>query len=180
MSTLKREPHDTRGCACPWLSAGPGGRGLALDDYPSVLLMRVSNLIQLQVTSVYAKQHALTVPEWRLLARLCESAPMQLAALCRTSFFDKAYAGRVLRSLEQRGLVALTADRAHKRRMVVDITSAGRELARQVLPVARRGQMRLLEALEPVERTALYTTLHKLMAATAAPPPLKGKEKRAT
>ncbi len=180
MSTLKREPHRPGQAACPWLNAGPGGRGLALDDYPSALLMRVANLIQLEVTSVYAKQHALTVPEWRLLARLCESAPMQLAALCRTSFFDKAYAGRVLRPLERRGLVALTADRAHKRRMIVDITSAGRELARQVQPVARRSQMRLLEALEPVERTALYTTLHKLLAATAAPPPPHDKERRAS
>ena len=165
MSTLKRPPGRP---ACPWLSAGPSGRGLALDDYPSALLMRVANLIQIEVTSVYASQHGLTVPEWRLLARLCESAPMQLAALCRTSFFDKAYAGRVLRPLEQRRLVTLKADESHKRRVIVDITSAGRQLARQVQPVARRNQMRLLEALDPAERTALYTTLHKLLAAASA------------
>lgn len=170
MSTSTRQAGSPSHTACPWLSAGPGGRGLALDDYPSALLMRVANLIQVEVTGVYAKQHALTVPEWRLLARLCESAPMQLAALCRTSFFDKAYAGRVLRPLEQRGLVTLGADQAHKRRVIVDITAAGRQLARQVQPVARRSQMRLLGALEPVERKALYTTLHKLLATTAASP----------
>jgi DNA-binding MarR family transcriptional regulator len=148
------------------MSAGPRGQGLALDDYPSALLMRVANLIQAEVTSGYARQHQLTVPEWRLLARLCESAPMQLAALCRTSFFDKAYAGRVLRSLEQRKLVTTQADAAHRRRVIVDITDAGRRLARQVQPVARRRQMRLLDALEPAERSALYTSLHKLLAAT--------------
>ena len=164
MSTLKRR---SGAAPCPWISAGPGGSGLGLDDFPSALLMRVANLIQAEVTSVYARQHELTVPEWRLLARLNESAPMQLAALCRTSFFDKAYAGRVLRPLEGRGLVTLKVDRSHKRRVIVDITACGRQLARQVQPVARRSQMRLLEALEPVERTALYTTLHKLLGATA-------------
>lgn len=132
--------------------------------------MRVANLIQTEVTSVYAKQYRLTVPEWRLLARLCESAPMQLAALCRTSFFDKAYAGRVLRPLEQRGLVTMKGDEAHKRRVIVDITAAGRQLAQQVRPVARRNQMRLLKVLDPAERQVLYTTLHKLLAAAVAQP----------
>jgi DNA-binding MarR family transcriptional regulator len=169
MSTLEGRPRSRSQAACPWQTVGPSGRGLALDDFPSVLLMRVANLIQLEVTSVYARKHGLTVPEWRLLARLCDSAPMQLSALCRTSFFDKAYAGRVLRSLAQRGLVAMSTDEAHKRRVIVDITSAGRQLARQVQPTARRKQMRLLQALEPVERSALYTTLHKLLAAAAAP-----------
>ena len=169
MSTLKPRSALRGPSACPWLSAGPSGRGLALDDFPSVLLMRVANMIQTGVTSVYARQHALTVPEWRLLARLCESAPVQLAALCRTSFFDKAYAGRVLRPLEQRGLVTLKVDDAHKRRVIVDITAAGRRLARRVQPIARSSQMRLLEALDTAERTALYATLHKLLAATAPP-----------
>jgi DNA-binding MarR family transcriptional regulator len=170
MSTSKQQAGRPGQAPCPWLSAGPSGGGLTLDDYPSALLMRVANLIQVEVTSEYARQHALTVPEWRLLARLCESAPMQLAALCRTSFFDKAYAGRVLRPLEQRGLVTLKVDQAHKRRVIVDITADGRQLARRVQPIARRNQMRLLEVLEPVERAALYTSLHKLLAATAGPP----------
>ncbi|MDB5946854.1 MAG: transcriptional regulator, MarR-family [Ramlibacter sp.] len=153
--------------ACPWTEAGPRGAGLALDDNPSALLMRVANLVQAEVTSVYARQHDLTVPQWRLLARLNESAPMQLAQLCRTSFFDKAYAGRVLRPLEQRGLVQMRGDEAHRRRVIVDITASGRELARQIQPVARRSQMRLLEVLDTGERAALYTTLHKLLCATA-------------
>ncbi len=167
MSTLKRATAEPGPSPCPWLSAGPRGQGLVLDDYPSALLMRVANLIQAEVTSGYARAHQLTVPEWRLLARLCESAPMQLAALCRTSFFDKAYAGRVLRPLAQRGLVTMHVDEAHRRRVIVDITATGRKLAREVQPVARRHQMRLLEALEPAERSALYTSLHKLLAAAA-------------
>jgi hypothetical protein len=36
--------------------------------------------------------------------------------------------------------------------------------------------MRLLEALEPAERSALYTSLHKLLAATA---PAEREEKEA-
>jgi hypothetical protein len=52
----------------------------------------------------------------------------------------------------------------------------GRKLARKVQPVARRHQMRLLDALEPAERSALYTSLHKLLAAAA---PERPEEKEA-
>ena len=169
MSTLKKEPDDSTGC--PWLDTGPHGNKLKLEDYPSALLMRVANRIQADVTSVYARQHELSVPEWRLLARLHESAPMQLTALCRTSYFDKAYAGRILRDLEARGLAHTQADAAHRRRLIVDITPEGRALARKVVTVARRSQARLLDVLTRTERAALYETLHKLLNATSAAAP---------
>ncbi len=165
---------------CPWLDAGPRGGGLSFDDYPAALLMRAAGTVQLAYTSVHAREHGLSVPEWRILGRLHESAPIQLAALCRVSLFDKAYAGRVLRGLEARGLVAMRIDEAHKRRQIVDITPAGRELAQIITPIARRNQMRLLEVLEPEERRALYQTLRKLLAAAerakSSTPPRKPSE----
>ncbi|MGA0569583.1 MarR family winged helix-turn-helix transcriptional regulator [Variovorax sp. VNK109] len=173
MSTLKK--NSGKGVeACPWRDLGPQGGGLELEDYPTALLMRVANHLQAEITGVNAKLHELSVPEYRILSRLYVSAPMQLSALCRTSFFDKAYAGRILRALEARGLALTSVDEAHKRRQIVDITPAGRELARRIAPLARRSQARLLEVLSTDERVALYGALKKLLnantpAAPAAP-----------
>ncbi len=150
---------------CPWNTVGPQGAGLALGDYPAAILMRVATVVQQEITTSYAKAHGLTVPEWRILARLTESAPMQFSQLCAMSFFDKAYAGRVLRGLQERGLATCSTDEAHKRRVVVDITAEGRALTRAIFPVARRHQMKLLSALDADERGALYGALHKLLAA---------------
>ena len=149
---------------CPWNEVGPQGAGLALGDYPAAMLMRVANVVHQEVTSSYAREHGLTVPEWRILARLAESAPMQFSRLCALSFFDKAQAGRVLRELEARGLATTATDEAHKRRVVVDITPEGRALARAIFPTARRQQMKLLSALDANERATLYSVLKKLLA----------------
>ena len=150
----------------PWLATDRDGTGLAFDDYPAALLMRAALTVQAAYTSTHAREHGLTVPEWRILGRLHESAPMQLAELCRVSMFDKAYAGRVLRQLQARGLVLMQPDASHGRRQIVDITKKGRELQRLIAPAARRNQMRLLEVLQPNERDVLYRALRKLLTAS--------------
>lgn len=151
--------------ADPWNAVLEGGRHLDLAEYPGALLLRVANVIHQDGTAVYAKKHGLTVPEWRLLGRLHESAPIQLSTLCRVAYFDKAQAGRVLRALAARGLVSVAPDASHGRRQIVDITPAGRALAEKVFPEALAKQLRLLRALSPEERRTTFVVLRKLLAA---------------
>ena len=148
---------------CPWLALATGAP-VDLDDYPISMLMRVAARAQQEVTRVYARAHGLSPSEWRLLARLAESAPMQLSALCKASAFDKAQAGRVLKGLEERKLVTLQTDAAHRRRVVVDITRKGRALAARLFPIAEAAQRELLAPLTAQERQAMYAGLKKLLA----------------
>lgn len=90
---------------------------------------------------------------------------MQLAELCRALAMDKAYASRILRSLEPQGLIEVNGDPAHGRRLIVAVTPAGRSLARKLLPKARESQQQLLQVLAPAEREALYGAIRKLQAA---------------
>lgn len=148
----------------PWNAALEGKRQLELGEYPSALLMRAATVLQQEITAVYAREHGLTVPEWRILGRLLESAPMQLSDLCRVSHFDKAYAGRVLRALVARGLASTRPDATHGRRLIIDITAEGRRLAEAIFPVALDAQFRMLEILTPAERRATFSALRKLLA----------------
>jgi DNA-binding MarR family transcriptional regulator len=152
----------------PWNAAVERGRKLELAEYPSSLLLRVANVIHQEGTAVYARQHGLALPEWRILGRLCESAPMRLATLCRVSHFDKAQATRVLRTLTARRLVRTFADAAHKHRRIVDITPSGRKLAEAVFPKAIAEQHKLLRALSPQERRVTFNALRKLLAVYGA------------
>jgi DNA-binding MarR family transcriptional regulator len=152
----------------PWNAAVEQGRRLELAEYPSSLLLRVANVIHQEGTAVYAREHGLALPEWRILGRLCESAPMRLATLCRVSHFDKAQATRVLRALTARRLVRTFADAAHKHRRIVDITPSGRKLAEAVFPKAIAEQHKLLRALSPQERRVTFNVLRKLLAVYGA------------
>jgi DNA-binding MarR family transcriptional regulator len=152
----------------PWNAAVELRRKLDLAEYPSSLLLRVANVIHQEGTAIYARKHGLALPEWRILGRLSESAPMRLATLCRVSHFDKAQATRVLRSLAARGLVRTFADAAHRHRRIVDITPKGRKLAQAVFPEAIAEQLKLLRALSPEERRATFSALRKLLAVYGA------------
>lgn len=173
VSTPSRRPRTAE--PCPWPADGRFAADLPLEDYPSTMLLRLAQAIQQQVSATYARAHGLSVAEWRMLARLHSEGSMQLAALCRALAMDKAYAGRLLRSLGAQSLVTVDADPAHGRRLIVAITPAGRALARRILPQARASQQQLLQVLDPQERAALYASLKKLQAAldgTAARPRL--------
>lgn len=164
MSTLRREAPAAP-LPCPWQADGRFASDLPLEDFPSTMLLRLAQAIQLQVSATYARAHGLSVAEWRMLARLHAEGTMQLSGLCQALAMDKAYASRLLRSLQAQSLVVVEADPGHGRRLVVSITSAGRALARRVLPQARASQERLLQVLEPQERATLYGALKKLQAA---------------
>jgi DNA-binding MarR family transcriptional regulator len=152
----------------PWNAAVEQGRRLELAEYPSSLLLRVANVIHQEGTAVYARKHGLALPEWRILGRLHESAPMRLADLCRVSHFDKAQATRVLRGLTVRRLVKIVADPAHANRRIVDITPSGRKLAQSIFPKAIAEQQKLLRALSPEERRLTFSALRKLLAVYGA------------
>jgi DNA-binding MarR family transcriptional regulator len=78
---------------------------------------------------------------------------------------DKPYASRILRVLGPRGLVSVNKDPTHGRRVIVEITPAGRELARTLLPAMHASQQQLLQVLDDRERAVLYRAIRKLQAA---------------
>ena len=114
VSTPSRRPRSAE--SCPWQADGRFAADLPLEDYPSTMLLRLAQAIQQQVSATYARAHGLSVAEWRMLARLNSEGSVQLATLCRALAMDKAYAGRLLRSLGAQSLVTVEADPAHGRR----------------------------------------------------------------
>lgn len=164
MSTL----HDVATSACPWQSGGDLPADLPLEDYPGVLLTRLAQAIHQEISAAYARPHGLSATEWRLLARLSVEPPMLLRDLCVALAIDKAYASRMLRSLQAQGYLEVASDPSHGRRLIVTITRAGRALAKRLLPKARENQSRLLQVLDEKERVVLYGALKKLQAAVDA------------
>jgi DNA-binding MarR family transcriptional regulator len=149
---------------CPWGNIDDEDAALELEDYPSVMLLRLANSIQQKLSSRYAGEHDFTPSEWRVMARLSKASPMQFTDLCRTAAMDKAYVSRMVRMLETRGLVSTAGDPDHKRRVVVSITQKGRALTRQVFPQAEKSQFELLATLTSNERITLYKALKKLQS----------------
>ncbi len=172
---MSTSPARAAAAACPWLADDGLPADLRLEDYPAAMLLRLAQSIQQELSATYARAHGLSAAEWRMLARLHAEGPMLLRDLCLALAMDKAYASRILRTLQPQGYLEVTSDPDHGRRLVVAITPAGRALARKLMPQARASQGRLLQVLDAGERAALYGAVRKLQAAIdAGLPDVKG------
>lgn len=146
---------------CPWADVGEDGANLTVDNFPTTLIVTLANSLRRTVTAPYAEQFSLTVSEWRLLSLLVHYVAVPFGELVALSGSDKALVSRALRMLQQRGYVELRRVRG-KAKACYRVTRSGRALHAKVIPVARAHQARVLSALTPPERVALYSALKKL------------------
>jgi DNA-binding MarR family transcriptional regulator len=153
---------------CPWLDLGEHGENLALANFPSFLILRLATSIQRNLMQRYTARFGINLPQWRLLALLENSLPMQFSRLASLSTMDKALVSRALRQLIAKDLAVTRSDPRHGKRLLVSITPEGKALHDRILPIARERQATLLAALDDDERAALYGALRKLTAAMDA------------
>ncbi|KUM85751.1 hypothetical protein AQI88_41595 [Streptomyces cellostaticus] len=71
----------------------------------------------------------------------------------------------MLDELEELGAVRRVRDTTDRRRQLIELTPAGRELRRQTLSLARQNDEDLLSAIDPAEAAALRQTLGRIAAA---------------
>src|SRR3954453_1010350 len=84
---------------------------LDLDRYVPALITFIANKLSRSATVLYQKRFAVNVTEWRILALLAIEPDISAARIFQVIGFDKGPVSRTLATMEQRGLVAIKADR---------------------------------------------------------------------
>jgi DNA-binding MarR family transcriptional regulator len=84
--------------------------------------------------------------------------------LCEISGIDRSTLADMVRRLVQRGLLDRQRTREDARRNAIRITSEGRNLLEQVLPIAHQVDRELLQGLSPSERETFKALLHKVLS----------------
>ncbi len=104
----------------------------------------------------------LTSTQWAALAKLAETGPLSQNRLGRRTAMDAATIKGVVDRLTRRGLTETRPDPNDGRRLMVELSEAGRDLVAGTLPNAHRVTEETLEPLSAVERERLVTLLLKL------------------
>ncbi|HSV84850.1 MAG TPA: MarR family transcriptional regulator [Ramlibacter sp.] len=151
---------DTSQQPCPWDELDRDGRELLVSDFLTTQVVTAGNALRRFITLQYADQFGLTMAEWRVLSVLAETRQMPFGELVVRSATDKGQLSRMLRVLQERGLVELRNEAAKK--VTCLVTEAGKALYDQVMPVARRRQAEMIRQLAPAERRAVYGAMRKL------------------
>lgn len=135
-----------------------------VDDYLLYLLARASSQASAQFHEVI-KSLGLSVAEWRVLGML-SSGPATIGDLVAATLFQQPTLTKIVDRMAASGLVARAPDPADGRRVVVTVTTAGKRIADQLVPLAKEHEARVLSGYAPGEAEALKAALRTLIART--------------
>lgn len=145
---------------------GHGPRSLRADDFPyrSELLANLSALILLWDSpalqgEILAKTgETIDQPSHATLRHLLAWGPMRPTALSEVLGTGASYISKIVRRLEEDGLVRRTADPTDRRATLISLTDTGEEAARGVYALGDRMIAEVLEGWSPAD-IRRYTAL---------------------
>jgi len=149
---------------------------LDLDHYVTYSLSVIDNMLALGAYRIYRKRFGVNVTEWRVLGSLALYAPMTANDICLLTRTDKAPISRAVARLMAAGLVKREGDPRDKRRILLALTTKGRQTHDRILPVALEREDKLLSVLSADEIEEFRRILIKLRRQAATldghrPPP---------
>ena len=141
--------------------------GFELNAFLPYRLNRAAEFVALRFAAQYKARYQLTRPEWRTLAALgSTSRPMTATEVGAHSAMHKTKVSRAVAALEQRRWLTRTPDEADRRTEGLRLTGAGLAAYREMVPLARAFEARLLAALSDVDRKAALQLITQLAAAS--------------
>jgi DNA-binding MarR family transcriptional regulator len=116
-----------------------------------------------QVVQAKAQGHRLSPQQFWALVGIQEAAPLSLRALSDLLRIDQPTASRVVASLTRRRLVRMAEDPADRRRLVLETTGEGAELAARIRPLARDLRGAIVAGFSAAEVSALRGSLRRIL-----------------
>lgn len=142
-------------------------KNLQLDNFLPYRLSIASLLVSDVIASAYVRLFALTVPEWRLIAVLAESAGVTQQQIGVKTRMDKVTVSRAAIALTTRGLILRAPNPDDGRSHLLSLTTEGHALYKLVVPQALNLEKTLFGAIPPEDLERFSVTLDQIMAAAA-------------
>lgn len=139
-------------------------RNFELGKYLPFRLTVLSNRLTRKVARFYGERFKLSAPEWRTMAVLGQQGAMSANAVISQTTMDKVRVSRAVAKLLKAKLITREADPQDRRRAILDLTAAGREIYRQIVPLVQDVESEIIAALSDPERAMLDNALAKIEA----------------
>jgi DNA-binding MarR family transcriptional regulator len=137
----------------------------SLDNAIAYKIQRLARLLRLHLTKFLQQVGANITPEqWFILFRLYEKDGQSQGELADKDLQDHPNVTRMLDALEKRNLVVRRADAYDRRKSLIFLTEAGRQLLAQLMPLTIEERKKVLDGLTPAEITLFITGLARIEA----------------
>lgn len=134
-------------------------------DLSGFLTYRVARLnaaLNQQATALLDQTCGLTQGQWRIIITLGRGGAETSKALNELTRLDPALISRLLRQLEEIGLVETGRNTTDRRLLDVRLTARGKDVLNKTWPIMARRQDALRDAITPAEFETLQTVLSRL------------------
>ena len=135
---------------------------LELDRFLPYRLSVLSNRISQDIAALYGERFGLNVTQWRILAVLGRYPGLSATEVAERTAMDKVAVSRAVTSLLGSGRLQRRLHGDDRRRSVLQLSAKGYRVYDDVAPLALEYERRLLEGLQPDERSALDRLLSRM------------------
>ncbi len=135
---------------------------LNLDTFLPYRLSVLSNRVSDAIARQYSERFDLSIPEWRIIAVLGQTADLSAREVARRTAMDKVQVSRAVTTLVAARRVARSEDGEDARVVRLALTAKGRAIYEEVAPLALHLESLLLSSLSAQERITLQNLMHKL------------------
>jgi DNA-binding MarR family transcriptional regulator len=135
---------------------------LILEKFIPYRLSVLSNTVSNSIASLYADRFGLSIPAWRLMAVLAHFSGLSAAEAADRTEMDKVAVSRAVSGLLKSGYISRSFASDDRRRSVLELTEKGREIYRQIVPLALSYERQFIEALSPEAKEHLDKLLDEL------------------
>jgi len=134
-------------------------------DYAGYVTYRVAQLsakLNGQAARLLRKDCNLNLVQWRLLALIYVSAPVNSATLVKSIAMDAGQFSRNLKTLISDGLIKSRVDSSDHRRQVLSLTSKGIKRYKLAAPIMKKRRDGLMQGVSKADRDAFFRVLDHL------------------
>lgn len=139
-------------------------RSFELGKYMPFRLTVLANRLTRRIARFYGERFKLTAPEWRTMAVLGQHGAMSANSVIIQTTMDKVRVSRAVARLLKSGFITRNTDPIDRRRAVLELTPAGLEVYRQIVPLVQEIEAEILGTLNHQEREVLEGAMSKIEA----------------
>lgn len=145
-----------------------GAQEFVLDQFTPYQLVVLGNQISRLLALSYADEFDITVPEWRVLAVICQYNGVTARYVTDKTPMDKVAVSRAVTGLVEKGFVIKTISQDDRRAALLTASSDGQDIFEKIAVIALRYEAKVLDALSVEEQHQLKMLIGKLLERVSA------------
>ncbi len=140
---------------------------LILEDFLPYRLSITSHTVSTNIARVYEKRFGVSIPEWRVIAILGRYPGLSAVEVADRTLMDKVAVSRAVTKLVKNGRIDRQFADADRRRSILNLSEAGRDVHNEIAPLALQFERDLLRDISDEDYEIFSTVLAEMLEKAA-------------